>query len=166
VETLLEAQRKAQELQSGLWSVPGAMKQNEPEAVEEEGGEKQSGESGVVSVKLTEIYTGSTFAVHINGPAASNGEFSGRGSDVLAELESVLATHADELAAAEAVSTPRKGTLVACLHDDPTAEEGSAWIRARVEEGSGDAVKVFFLDYGHRSPPPSLSISPPSSGQS
>jgi hypothetical protein len=151
VEQLLVSQRRAQELQTGLWSVPGAMTQNEPEATEEEGGEKSSNESGVVRVKLTEIYTGSTFAVHINGPAATNGEFAGRGSDVLAELESTMTAQADALAAAPSlVGSLRKGALVACLHDDPTADEGSAWIRARVEEINGDSVKVFFIDYGHR----------------
>lgn len=96
VDQLLAAQRRAQELQTGLWSVPGALTQNEPEQVEEEG-EKSSNESGVVRVKLTEIYTGSTFAVHINGPAASSGEFAGRGSDVLAEIESTMAAQADAL---------------------------------------------------------------------
>jgi hypothetical protein len=97
VDQLLGAQRRAQELQSGLWSVPGALTQNEPEQAEEEGGEKSSNESGVVSVKLTEIYTGSTFAVHINGPAASSGEFAGRGSDVLMEIESTMTAQADAL---------------------------------------------------------------------
>jgi hypothetical protein len=125
------------------------MRQSEPE-VEQEAEKQAGGESGVVSVKLTEIYTGSTFAVHINGPAAS-GEFSGRGSDVLAELESAMATRADELALSSLGSSPRKGALLACLHDDPTQDEGSAWIRARVEEVAGGVVKVYFIDYGHRS---------------
>jgi hypothetical protein len=126
------------------------MRQSEPE-VEQEAEKQAGGESGVVSVKLTEIYTGSTFAVHINGPAASSGEFSGRGSDVLAELESAMATRADELALSSLGSSPRKGALLACLHDDPTQDEGSAWIRARVEEVAGGVVKVYFIDYGHRS---------------
>lgn len=83
-------------MQTGLWSVPGALAQNEPEPTEEEA-EKQTSESGVYRVKLTEIYTGSSFAVHINGPAASSGEFAGKGSDVLSEIESLMSANADEL---------------------------------------------------------------------
>jgi hypothetical protein len=95
VDALLDAQRKAQELLAGLWSVPGALSQ--PEVVEKDDEEKQSSESGVVRVKLTEIYTGSTFAVHINSPASSEGMFAGRGIDVLAAIESLMAESAEEL---------------------------------------------------------------------
>lgn len=150
IEVLVAAQKKAQESTAGLWSVPGALDQPENEKAEEET-DKQSSDSGVVRVKLTEIYTGSTFAVHVNGIASTDGMFAGRGSDILSQIESLLASNADDLASSPSlVGNVKRGNIVAALYDNPSGEEGSVWLRARVEELAGTNAKIIFIDYGHR----------------
>eukprot|EP00602_Paraphysomonas_sp_CaronLab_P001201 CAMPEP_0185019232 /NCGR_PEP_ID=MMETSP1103-20130426/1860_1 /TAXON_ID=36769 /ORGANISM="Paraphysomonas bandaiensis, Strain Caron Lab Isolate" /LENGTH=865 /DNA_ID=CAMNT_0027549435 /DNA_START=359 /DNA_END=2956 /DNA_ORIENTATION=- len=153
VETLLEAQEVCKQGKTGLWSVENLVADTNEQEDNIDETDVPLTTFTTMRVKLSEIHTGSCFAVHIVGDVCMpdserKGLYAGRGESKLLDIEDAMRGF-NECAAPE-LSAPKKNSLVACLYDDP--QDGMVWLRARIEEilNESKSARVVFVDYGHR----------------
>ena len=164
ITSLVEIQSEAQAEKRGMWIVPNAVpaaKDSEVEDGEDAAGDVMDDASAknMFRVSLTEIYDGSNFAINfVEQPNEGDSQLL-RGQMKLAEMEEMMGAFAKETldgGADESEVTASKGTLLAVLHENPSAANDEepieqVWLRGSVEEKIGnDRVRVLFVDYGHR----------------
>lgn len=128
-KVLLDAQAAAEQNKVGLWSLA------RPEAVETKQKSNEKYKETIISVRLSEIRSGSHFFYHVAD------------DDAAKIMEDSMKLFTQNHGTAGAPCDVKVGKVVAALFDDGS---GKSWYRAKVLEKKGPSkASVLFLDHGN-----------------